>query len=147
MLFTRNPLHRQRTAKQFNLEGLTAKKPDSHYESGRRSSAWLKIKLTDEQEFVIGGYRLPAGSRKYFGALLVGYHEKDELLFAGRVGTGFSEKALETLCNGLQKILRPKCPFVNLPEKSKRRWGLGITPAVMKRCVWVEPILVAQIKP
>ena len=134
-------------AKQFNLEGSTAKKPDSHYESGRRSSAWLKIKLTDEQEFVIGGYTLPGGSRKYSGALLVGYYDKNELLFAGRIGTGFSEKALETLCNGLRKILRPKCPFVNLPEKSKRRWGLGITPAVMKRCVWVEPILVAQIKP
>jgi bifunctional non-homologous end joining protein LigD len=125
---------------------LTAKRSDSFYESGRRTGAWVKIKLTEEQEFVIGGYTLPEGSRQYFGALLVGYYDKDELLFAGRVGTGSSEKALETLYGGLQKILRPTCPFINLPEKSKGRWGLGITPTVMKCCVWVDPILVAQIK-
>jgi bifunctional non-homologous end joining protein LigD len=48
--------------------------------------------------------------------------------------------------DGMQRILRPTCPFVNLPEKRRGRWGQGITPAVMKRCKWVEPILVAQIK-
>ena len=60
-------------------------------ESGRRSGAWVKVKLTHQQEFVIGGYALPQGSRKYFGALLVGYQGPDGLLFAGSVGTGFSE--------------------------------------------------------
>ena len=133
-------------ARQFKLEGLTAKRPNSLYESGRRSGAWFKVKLTQEQEFVIGGYTPPEGARKYFGALLVGYYGTGALLFAGRVGTGFSEKALAALYDGLQKSKRSTCPFVNLPERKPGRWGLGITPAVMKRCHWVEPLLVAQIK-
>jgi len=135
-----------RVAKQFELEGLIAKRPDSLYEPGRRSGAWVKMKLTQQQEFVIGGYTPPEGSRKYFGALLVGYYGPEGLLFAGRVGTGFSEKALETLYDGFQKIRRTMCPFVNLPEKTRGRWGLGITPAVMRTCGWVEPVMVAQIK-
>jgi hypothetical protein len=61
------------------------------------------------------GYTPPEGSRKYFGALLVGYYAPEGLLFAGRVGTGFSERALETLYDGFQKIRRTMCPFVNLP--------------------------------
>jgi bifunctional non-homologous end joining protein LigD len=133
-------------ARQFQLEGLIAKRPDSLYESGRRSGAWVKVKLTQQQELVIGGYTSPERSRKYFGALLVGYYGKEGLLFAGRVGTGFSEKALATLYEGMQKIRRTSCPFVNLPEKGLDRWRQGITPAVMKRCAWVEPVLVAQIK-
>ena len=79
-------------AHQFQLEGLIAKRPDSIYEPGRRSGAWVKVELTQQQEFVIGSYTPPEGSRKYFGALLVGYNSADGLLFAGRVSTGFSEK-------------------------------------------------------
>ena len=82
-----------RVAKQFQLEGLIAKRPDSLYQPGRRSGAWAKMKLTQQQEFVIGGYTPPEGSRKYIGALLVGYYGPEGLLFAGRVGTGFSERA------------------------------------------------------
>jgi bifunctional non-homologous end joining protein LigD len=133
-------------ARQFKLEGLTAKRPDSPYEPGRRSGAWVKVKLTQEQEFVIGGYTPPEGSRRYFGALLIGYYGTGGLLFAGRAGTGYSEKTLATLYEGLQKIRSPMCPFANLPERKPGRWGLGLTPAVMKRCHWVEPLLVAQIK-
>jgi bifunctional non-homologous end joining protein LigD len=133
-------------ARQFRLEGLMAKRPDSPYESGRRSGAWIKVKLTQQQEFIIGGYTPPEGSRKYFGSLLVGYHGRGGLLFAGRVGTGFSEKMLAGIYDLLQKIKRPACPFANLPEKRRDRWGQGITPAVMKRCHWVEPVLVAQVK-
>jgi bifunctional non-homologous end joining protein LigD len=70
----------------------------------------------------------------------------DGLIFAGRVGTGFSEKLLANLYGKLQKLKQPDCPFVNLPEKSKGRWGLGITPAMMQRCQWVKPVLVAQVK-
>ena len=110
---------------------------------GRRSGAWVKVKLTQQQEFVIGGYTPPEGSRKYFGALLVGYYGPEGLLFAGRVGTGFSERALEPLYDGFQKIRRSLCPFVNLPERTRCRWGLGITPAVMRTCSCVEPVLVA----
>jgi bifunctional non-homologous end joining protein LigD len=111
-----------------------AKRPDSVYESGQRSGAWVKVKLTQAQEVVIGGYTPPGGSRMYFGSLLVGYYDSSGLLFAGRVRTGFSEKVLEVLYDGLQKIRRATCPFVNLPERRSGRWGQGITPAVMKRC-------------
>jgi bifunctional non-homologous end joining protein LigD len=84
--------------------------------------------------------------RKYFGALIVGYYGPVGLLFAGRVGTGFSEKVLADLYGAQQKIKRANCPFVNLPEKKRGRWSQGITPAVMRRCEWVEPALVAQVK-
>jgi len=135
-----------RVAQEFGLEGLVAKRLNSVYESGRRSGAWTKIKLTKAQEFVIGGYTLPEGNRKYFGSLLVGYQDPAGLLFAGRVGSGFSEKLLASIDAQLQKIRRATCPFINLPEKSRGRWGLGITPAVMKRCHWVKPVLVSQVK-
>jgi bifunctional non-homologous end joining protein LigD len=105
-------------ARQFQLEGLIAKKSDSLYETGRRSGAWIKIKLTQQQEFVIGGYTPPEGSRKHFGALLVGYYGPNGFLFAGRVGSGYSEKRLAELHRLLQKIRRDDCPFINLPEKS-----------------------------
>jgi bifunctional non-homologous end joining protein LigD len=127
-------------ARRFQLEGLIAKRPDSLYESGRRSGAWVKFKLTQQQEFVIGGYTPPEGSRKYFDALLVGYNSPAGFLFVGRVGTGFSEKLLADLYGAPQNIKRATCPFVNLPEKRRGRWGQGITPAVMKRCHWVEPV-------
>jgi bifunctional non-homologous end joining protein LigD len=135
-----------RVAQQFGLEGLVAKRLNSIYESGRRSGAWVKVKLTREQEFAIGGYTLPEGSRRYFGSLLVGHQSREGLLFAGRVGTGFSDNALANLYAQLQKLRISTCPFINLPEKSRGRWGQGITPAVMKRCQWVKPVLVAQVK-
>jgi bifunctional non-homologous end joining protein LigD len=133
-------------AQQFELEGLIAKKPDSVYESGRRSGAWVKFKITKSQEFVIGGYTPPEGSRKYFGSLIVGYQSPRGLLFAGRVGTGFSERVLADLYAGMQKLKRTTCPFVNLQEKKRGRWTQSLTPAIMKRCSWVEPVLVAQVK-
>ena len=108
-----------RVAQQFQLEGLIAKRPQSTYEAGRRSGAWVKVKLTQQQEFVIGGYTPPERSRKCFGALLVGYYGAEGLLFAGRVGTGFSERALEALYEGMQQIKRANCPFVNLPERDQ----------------------------
>jgi len=63
-----------------------------------------------------------------------------------RVGTGFSDKVPRTSTGKFQKLRQPTCPFINLPEKSRGRWGLGITPAVMKRCQWVKPELIAQLK-
>jgi bifunctional non-homologous end joining protein LigD len=135
-----------RVVQEFGLEGLVAKRLNSLYESGRRSGAWVKVKLTRAQEFVIGGYTLPEGNRKYFGSLLVGYQSPDGLRFAGRVGTGFSEKLLASVDAQLQKLKLSTCPFINLPEKTRGRWGLGITPAVMKRCQWVKPVLLAQVK-
>jgi bifunctional non-homologous end joining protein LigD len=84
-------------ARELGLEGLIGKRSGSRYEAAKRSGAWIKLKLHQEQEFVIGGYTEPEGSRKYFGALLVGFHEGKKLKFAGRVGTGFSDKLLRSL--------------------------------------------------
>ena len=83
-------------AGKLGLEGLIGKRAGSRYEVGKRTGAWIKVKLHQEQEFVIGGYTEPEGSRKYFAALLVGVFERKKLKFAGRVGTRFSEKLLST---------------------------------------------------
>ena len=79
--------------RRLGLEGLIGKRSGSRYEAGKRTGAWVKIKLHQEQEFVIGGYTEPEGARKHFGALLVGFDESKRLKFAGRVGTGFSRRA------------------------------------------------------
>jgi bifunctional non-homologous end joining protein LigD len=130
----------------LGLEGLIGKRTNSHYEAGKRSGAWVKIKLHRQQEFVIGGYTEPEGSRKHFGALLVGFYEGKNLKFAGRVGTGFSEKLLRSLFDDLQKIRVESCPFSNLPAPGRNRWDQGLTTAEMKRCRWVKPSMVCQVK-
>jgi bifunctional non-homologous end joining protein LigD len=131
--------------KARGLEGLIAKRSDSKYETGRRSGAWLKFKWTAEQEFVIGGYSAPRGSRKHFGAVLVGYYEGKKLRFASKVGTGFDQRTLKDLYGRFQKLVGSDCPFVNLPELAGR-FGRGLTRAEMKRCTWLEPKLVCQIR-
>lgn len=133
-------------AKKIGLEGLIGKRKDSIYEAGRRSGTWIKLKLHLEQEFVIGGFTDPEGSRKHFGALLLGFFEGKKLKFCGKVGTGFNEKLLGNLHSQFKPLASDKCPFVNLPEKQTGRYGAGVTAAEMKRCHWLEPELVAQIK-
>jgi len=96
-------------AHKLGLEGLIGKRSGSRYEAGKRTGAWIKIKLHLEEEFVIGGYTEPEGSRKYFGALLVGFYEGKHLKFGGRVGTGFSDKLLRSLFSELAKIRVEKC--------------------------------------
>ena len=111
-------------------EGLIAKRADSPYVRGR-SGEWLKLKCSFEQELVIGGFTPPGGSRKHFGALLVGYCEGDELRYAGKVGTGFSEKTLAELGARLESLEIPRSPF--------RRGG-----GQPRNARWVEPRLVGQ---
>src|SRR5438309_11421595 len=132
--------------KRRGLEGLIGKQRNSVYEPGRRSGTWIKLKCINEQEFVIGGYKPPVGSRKYFGALLVGYYDKNRLLFAGKVGTGFDTKALAALYKKLQAEKRDSCPFADLPSKQDGEWVQGITPGEMRRYTWVNPKFVCQIK-
>jgi bifunctional non-homologous end joining protein LigD len=133
-------------AQELGLEGLIGKRSGSRYEAGKRTGAWVKIKLYQEQEFVIGGYTEPEGSRKYFGALLVGFYEGKSFKFAGRVGTGFSDKLLRSLFDDLQKIRVESCPFSNLPASGRNRWDQGLTAAEMKRCRWVKPAIVCQVR-
>ena len=94
---------------------------------------------------MIGGYIQPAGERKHMGALLVGVNENGKLKFAGRVGTGFSEKLLKILSLELNKIAVKSCPFFKLPATGS---GLdpGLTVAEMKRCIWVKPSMVCEVK-
>lgn len=133
-------------AGRLGLEGLIGKRVDSVYEAGRRSGAWIKLKLHHEQEMVIGGYTDPEGSRRHFGSILVGYYEKRKLLCAGKVGTGFDDTQLDSLSAQFQPLRISDCPFQNLPEKRAGRYGAGITAAEMRRCHWLRPTLVCQIK-
>jgi bifunctional non-homologous end joining protein LigD len=128
--------------KRRGLEGLVGKQRNSVYEPGRRSGAWIKLKCIHEQEFVIGGFTPPAGARKHFGAILVGYFDSNRLIFAGKVGTGFTEETLSILHKRFQKEERNDCPFANLPSKPPQ----GITPSMMRKMHWINPVLVAQIK-
>jgi bifunctional non-homologous end joining protein LigD len=95
---------------------------------------------------LLGGYTEPEGSRKFFGALLVGFYEGKELKFCGRVGTGFTDKLLRSLFSELEEIRVESCPFVNVPAKGRSRWDQGLSVAEMKRCRWVNPVMVCQIK-
>jgi bifunctional non-homologous end joining protein LigD len=133
-------------AAELGFEGIIGKRVESLYESGQRSGAWIKLKLLSEQEFVIGGYTEPSGSRQHLGALLVGTYSKGKLMYAGKVGTGFNSTSLLELYRRLSKIARKTCPFANLPEETQGRYGQGITSSVMKKCHWVQPKLVCQIK-
>jgi bifunctional non-homologous end joining protein LigD len=126
------------------LEGLIAKRARSPYRSGARSRDWLKLKCHLEQEFVIGGFTAPQGSRTDFGALLVGYHGVGErpasastrspgkLRYAGKVGTGFDRSTLETLGRRLRELERDDPPFADVHP-------------IPRGTHWVEPELVAQI--
>jgi bifunctional non-homologous end joining protein LigD len=135
-----------REVKRRGLEGIIGKQRNSIYEPGRRSGAWIKLKCVNEQEFVIGGYTPPAGSRKYFGAIMVGYYEDKKLVFAGKVGTGFTAKSLSMLHKKFQAERRDDCPFVDLPSKQNGQWMQGIRPSMMRKVHWIDPVFVCEIK-
>ena len=124
------------------LEGVVAKRQDSKYEAGRRSGAWVKMRIGGGQEFVIGGYT-PAP--KNFDTILVGYYEGKKLLFASKVRNGFVPASRESLFRNFEKLRTETCPFANLPDTKKGRWGEGLTAADMEKCVWLKPRLVAVI--
>ncbi len=112
-------------------EGVIAKRANGRYRHGR-STDWLKFKCATEQEFVIGGYTDPQGSRIGFGALLIGYYDDGRLRYAGKVGTGYDQQTLERLGGRLARLQRPQPAFAdgNLPEAGVH---------------WVQPRLVGQV--
>ena len=112
-------------------EGLIAKRADAPYTHGR-SRDWLKFKCAAEQEFVIGGYTAPRGSRSELGALLLGYYDDGRLRYAGKVGSGFTEVSLRDLIRALEALGRERSPFA---DEIRER---GVS--------WVEPRLVAQVR-
>jgi bifunctional non-homologous end joining protein LigD len=115
------------------LEGIMAKRAESRYVSGDRTTDWLKIKTSKRQEVVIAGFTAPRRTRPFFGALVLAVREKNGWRYIGHVGTGFSHKALEEVHGRLVKLKTAKSPF---PSKVKDE---TVT-------TWVKPALVAEVK-
>jgi bifunctional non-homologous end joining protein LigD len=121
-----------RNACKLGAEGIISKLADGKYASGRGSS-WLKLKCYQEQEFVIGGFTLPANGTHGVGALILGYNRGGKLIYAGRTGTGFTQKTHGLLRDRLDQLRREKSPFESVPQ------------AVRRGVIWVKPELVAQV--
>ncbi len=145
-VFEAEPTALLEAARQQGLEGIIAKAADSPYEPDRRSGTWLKCKVHGEQELVIGGFTPPKNSRSYFGALLVGYYEGKQLRYAGKVGSGFDYARLKSLHAKLQRRRIGTCPFADLPQTRRSRFGTGMTASVMRGVTWVRPELAAQVR-
>lgn len=111
-------------------EGLIAKNATAEY-VGSRSRKWLKLKCVSRQEFVVGGYTDPQGERTGFGALLIGYYDGDDLVYAGKVGTGYDERTLRRLGDKLRSLKRSGSPFSHDSAPSGAHW--------------VEPRLIAEV--
>ncbi len=120
-------------ARQAGLEGIVSKRADAPYREGRGGD-WRKAKCRLTQEMVIGGWTLPSDGRASIGALHVGFHEDGRLVYAGKVGSGFSERMLADLLQRLEARTRDSCPFADVPAEMRRG------------AHWVEPDLVAQVE-
>ena len=119
-------------AREKGLEGILAKLRDSTY-PGTRTDAWLKLKIVQELDAVVAGYTAGRGSRKYFGALVLGLYDKRELKFITSVGTGFDEEKQASLFDTLQELRTPRSPFRQ-------------PPALREAVEWVKPKLVVRVK-
>lgn len=119
---------------RMGLEGIICKRANVPYSSGRGKD-WLKVKCQNHDEFVIGGFSPSPSADRPLGALLLGYFDQDKLRYAGRVGTGFTDRGLRDLYQRLQSIAVAESPFASVPRKEQRG---GIT--------WVRPELVAQVR-
>lgn len=141
--FTKNPENVLNKMNSVGAEGSIAKLKTSSYETGHRSGSWVKIKFHKGQEFVIAGYTLPKNSRHYFGALILGYYRGNRLIFAGRVGTGFNEKALKEIHRKLRPLECDSAQVEEIQEPSGR-WRAKGWKASDSR--WVKPKLIAQVQ-
>lgn len=125
------------------LEGVIGKRKDSVYEPGKRSGAWIKYRVNAGQGFVVGGY-IPGGQG--VDSVIVGFYRDSNLIYVARVRNGCVPATRRMVFEKLKPLVQLDCPFVNLPETHKGRWGEGLTADEMRKCVWVEPKLVAQIE-
>ena len=122
------------SAADLGLEGVMAKKADSRYVIGRRSASWIKLKLEQSQEVVVGGWRPGAGARSgTFGALLLGIPDGNTLHYVGRVGTGFKDWQLRDIMEQLEPLVVDDSPFKDIPRED----AAGAH--------WVKPALVAEV--
>lgn len=118
---------------KLQAEGLVSKNANGRYLSGR-SNDWIKTKCLHEQEFVVGGYTLPTNHIRGVGALLLGYYDRGQLIYAGRTGTGFNHKTHKMVRDRLEDLAQKKSPFISLPGDAK------------KGALWVKPEMVAQVR-
>jgi bifunctional non-homologous end joining protein LigD len=117
----------------LHLEGIVSKRADAQYHSGRTSD-WLKTKCTSNQEFVIIGYEPSAKRGRLIRSLLLGYYDKDDLRYAGRIGTGWGQAEERDLQRKLEAVARKDTPLENIPPEERRR---GVK--------WVEPKIVVEV--
>jgi bifunctional non-homologous end joining protein LigD len=129
--------------REQGLEGVIGKRKDSRYEPGKRSGSWIKYRLNQGQELVIGGY-LPGPHG--FDSLIVGYYRGGDLVYVARVRNGFVPASRREVFERIRPLVSSKMPFVNLPDAHSGRWGEGLTAEKMKQCVWLRPKAVAQIE-
>jgi bifunctional non-homologous end joining protein LigD len=131
------------SVKVHGFEGLVAKRCNSVYEPGLRSGAWMKMRVNRGQEFVIGGY---TRGTKTFDALVLGYYQDGQLIYAAKTRNGFTPVTRAQLFKKFRGLEIHECPFANLPEARSGRWGQGLTKAKMAECVWLKPVLVGQFE-
>jgi bifunctional non-homologous end joining protein LigD len=125
-------------AKEKGLEGILAKKRNSCYEE-KRSSEWLKIKITQTVDCVIGGYTEPEGTRQYFGSLVLGlYNEKKQLIHVGHAGTGFNQSTLKQIHSVLKQVEANKSPFSGVVDAKKVHWTKPVKVAEVKFSEWTH---------
>jgi bifunctional non-homologous end joining protein LigD len=132
-----------RFVQEHHLEGVIAKRADSKYLPGKRTGLWVKTRFNMTQEFVIGGY---TPSHLGLDAIIVGVYRGKHLYFSSRVRAGFTPVTRRQVYQKIHKLETDRCPFVNLPQPTAGRWGLGITAEAMKGMVWLRPETVAQIE-
>jgi bifunctional non-homologous end joining protein LigD len=121
-----------KAVQEHGLEGIVAKQKKSEYQQGR-SKYWLKIKTVQTERFVVGGFTAPEGSRKYFGALLLGLYKDGDLIYVGRTGGGFDDRMLADIHKALKPGVTKVRPFKDVP-------------AEVKKATWVEPKLVCEVR-
>jgi bifunctional non-homologous end joining protein LigD len=132
------------TAKALGLEGIIAKKTDSIYHSGNRTKEWLKIKANKRQEMVIGGYTINDDTSKAFSSLLVGVYKGKELIYTGKVGTGFNEETQKSMLKLFKPLVTKEAPFTELPDINKPSRFRPDPPHAT--VTWLKPQLVCEVE-
>lgn len=130
-------------ARKLGLEGMLAKRSDSPYRPGDRSRDWLKVKLQRRQEVVIGGYTRNEGTSKLFSSLLLGVYQADDLVYVGKVGTGFTDGEQRELLRRFKPLVRKTSPYAETPRHDKTsRYNQSAAHASV---TWLRPQLVCEI--
>jgi bifunctional non-homologous end joining protein LigD len=132
------PSELMKQAQRMKLEGIVAKRRDSKYEPAERTGAWCKWKADQEEVFVIGGYT--KGQE-----MLVGKKEKQGLRYVAKIKAGFVPRTRREVMGRITPLKQQACPFFNLPETGKGRFGESLTAAKMEECTWVKPVVKVRV--